>query len=799
MSALRLVTLCAWLLASVFASGGVMAQPSPDPVVQEASLPVVKVAVLAFRSKEDTAKRWQPLFDYFNKMLPMYHFKPYYYHNDEFDTVVQDTTVSFVFTNPTDYVQLTYQYGLSSPLATLVNNEGGLPVAKFAGVVVVRNDQKEIQTLADLKGKRIAAPNKASLGAYQMQMYELLQVGVQSDQIELLEVGQPQERALTLLLNGGADAAFVRTGLLEAVVANGAIRSDAIRVVDAQWSSEFPFLSSTRLYPEWPFVALPRTNPNLAREVTALLLTMPHNGELAKALAISGFTIPGDYREIDNLLHQLRLPPFDREAVFSFSDVWHRWQIEVLLGGALLIGLLLSLLVYLVMVNRRLKLAQAHKMQDEAHIHQLAFYDSLTGLPNRSVLTESLTRSITVAEPEQDTHALILLNIDRFKLVNDARGKMVGDALLKAVSMRLQHLMGDEDILARIAADEFALLTMRVNHASPHHRHVVETMIERIIDAFHAPLVVDGEAIIVTMSFGVCFYPQVHNNNTQSVLRQADTALHLAKAAGGNQFVFFEADMGENVRERFRIERELRDALQQQQLRLYLQPQVDAQGGLVGAEVLVRWQHPDRGLISPMVFIPIAESSDLIVALGKWVMVEACQLLAQETMQKRAIRLSVNLSPRHFRQANFVSWMKQVLADTGANPQQLTLEITEGLMIDNIHDVIAKMKELHDLGIHFSIDDFGTGYSSLAYIKRLPIQELKIDKTFVQEAPGDSDDAVLVVTILAIAEHLGLNIVAEGVETAEQAAFLNDRATVIHQGYLFGRPEPVAYWLDRWQ
>jgi len=353
--------------------------------------------------------------------------------------------------------------------------------------------------------------------------------------------------------------------------------------------------------------------------------------------------------------------------------------------------------------------------------------------------------------------------------------------------------------LVRIAADEFALLTMHVNHVSPHHRHVVQELLERIIHAFHAPLVIDGEEMIVSMSFGVCFYPEAHTDNTQAVLRHADTALHLAKAAGGNQFVFFEADMGENVRHRFRIERELREALQQQQLRLYLQPQVDAQGGLVGAEVLLRWQHPERGLVPPMVFIPIAESSDLIVALGKWVMVEACQLLAQETMQKRAIRLSVNLSPRHFRQANFVSWMKQVLADTGANPQQLTLEITEGLMIDNIHDVIAKMKELHDLGIHFSIDDFGTGYSSLAYIKRLPIQELKIDKAFVQEAPIDSDDAVLVVTILAIAEHLGLNVVAEGVETAEQAAFLNDRATVIHQGYLFGRPEPVAYWLDRWQ
>jgi EAL domain-containing protein (putative c-di-GMP-specific phosphodiesterase class I) len=197
--------------------------------------------------------------------------------------------------------------------------------------------------------------------------------------------------------------------------------------------------------------------------------------------------------------------------------------------------------------------------------------------------------------------------------------------------------------------------------------------------------------------------------------------------------------------------------------------------------------------------VPIAESSDLIVELGKWVMVESCKLLAQDIMRQSGVRLSVNLSPRHFRQSGFVSWMKQVLLETGANPNRLTLEITEGLMIDNIHDVIAKMSELHDLGIHFSIDDFGTGYSSLAYIKRLPIQELKIDKTFVQEAPVDADDAALVETILAIAKHLKLSVVAEGVETPEQAAFLNARADVTHQGYLFGKPEPAAYWLAQWQ
>jgi EAL domain-containing protein (putative c-di-GMP-specific phosphodiesterase class I) len=257
--------------------------------------------------------------------------------------------------------------------------------------------------------------------------------------------------------------------------------------------------------------------------------------------------------------------------------------------------------------------------------------------------------------------------------------------------------------------------------------------------------------------------------------------------------------MGESVAQSFRIERELREALQQKALRLYLQPQVDRKGRLVGAEALVRWQHPERGMVPPGIFIPVAESSDLIVDVGIWVTTEACKLLAQQEMAGLSIRLSVNLSPRHFRKPNFVEWMKGVLHDTGADASKLTLEITEGLVIDNVHDVIAKMSELHALGIHFSIDDFGTGYSSLAYIKRLPIQELKIDKTFVQDAPTDPSDAALVETILSIAQHMHLQVVAEGVETEEQAEFLNARAKVTHQGYLFGKPEPAQVWIERWQ
>ena len=245
------------------------------------------------------------------------------------------------------------------------------------------------------------------------------------------------------------------------------------------------------------------------------------------------------------------------------------------------------------------------------------------------------------------------------------------------------------------------------------------------------------------------------------------------------------------------MEAELRMAIAENQLRLYLQPQVNADCVQVGAESLVRWQHPNRGLIPPGLFIPLAESSDLIVALDRWMLMSVCRLLAQLDAEGSSLRLSVNISPRHFQQPDFVEEIKRQLQVSGADPSHLVLELTEGIVIGDIGDVVAKMTTLSTLGIHFSIDDFGTGYSSLAYIKRLPIHELKIDKSFIQDSTTDPNDAALVETILSIAKHLHFQVVAEGVETQAQADFLNARGTVIHQGYLFGRPEPVEIWLKR--
>lgn len=436
------------------------------------------------------------------------------------------------------------------------------------------------------------------------------------------------------------------------------------------------------------------------------------------------------------------------------------------------------------------------RKQSEDNLYRLAYFDALTGLPNRILLTDRLGQMMSLSRREQRISALILVDVDRLKNLNDAVGRTTGDLLLKLVADRLASILREDDTLARMSGDEFAVLLQGSNseiRLASRHVHIVT---EKIHQAMQQPFHAEHEEVIITVTLGVTLFPELEHDAPEDILRRADTALHLAKKKGGNQTAFFEIDMEQMASQRFQVERELRQAIKAGELRLYLQSQIDAKGGTVGAEALVRWEHPTRGLIMPGAFVPIAEESDLIIDLDNWVLRTVCTFLSHPEVANSSMRIAVNISPRHFRQSGFVESLRHLLMLTGADPSHLTLELTEGLMIENISDVIAKMTELAALGVHFSIDDFGTGYSSLSYLKRLPINELKIDKTFVQDAPDDPDDAALVEVILSVARHLKLKIVAEGVETQAQADFLNSRAKVIHQGFLFSKPEPAEVWLQ---
>ncbi len=439
-----------------------------------------------------------------------------------------------------------------------------------------------------------------------------------------------------------------------------------------------------------------------------------------------------------------------------------------------------------------IKTAQ-HKM------HSLVNFDGLTGLANRAFMQREIGCAVDECARTGKPMALVVLNIDRFKFINDAQGNTVGDELLQQLARALLDLQPAVNLVARLGGDEFGLLLPASQLDATALNHAALSLSESLRACAGQGFMVSGRRLPITLSFGVTSFGLQGDETAAVVLDRAQTALHRAKERGGNTLAFFDSAMGAAARQSFALEHELREGIERGELRVYLQSQVNACGETVGAEALVRWQHPVRGLLVPGAFIAMAEETDLIVTLEEWVFMQVLTLMAELEAQALPLNISVNLSTRHFRQAGFVPWLKDLLKRTGAEPSRLTLEITESIAMEEVHEVIAKMDALSQLGVHFALDDFGTGYSSLSYLKRLPISELKIDKTFVQDAPDNPDDGALVETILSVAKIMHLKVVAEGVETLAQAEFLTSRSEVVLQGYLYGRPMPADDWLAHWK
>jgi diguanylate cyclase (GGDEF)-like protein/PAS domain S-box-containing protein len=424
-------------------------------------------------------------------------------------------------------------------------------------------------------------------------------------------------------------------------------------------------------------------------------------------------------------------------------------------------------------------------------IHRLAFYDVLTGLPNRRLLMERLDAMVDQARTGRGLGALLYVDLDNFKKVNDARGHATGDALLVHAAKRLSGVVRQRDIVARIGGDEFVVLLDGLDANGAAATRAAQAVADKILAALTEPFEIDGQSYHTSASIGVAL-PLHAEIDAQDLLREADTAMYRAKAEGRNGVALFETAMLADAQRKLTLERDLAQALENGELAMHLQLQVGHDGQPAGAELLMRWQRADGGFVPPDVFIPVAEASGLIVPLGRWVLVEACRAWLALDAAGHALPLSINVSPLQFRQPDFVAQVRAVLQETGAPPQQLIFEVTEGLLVEDVGQTVGRMRELAALGIRFSIDDFGTGYSNLAYLKKMPLYELKIDKSFMRDTPHDANGAAIVQSILAMAGHLGLRVVAEGIETDEQARFLAEHGGAAMQGYLFHRPMPLA-------
>ena len=433
----------------------------------------------------------------------------------------------------------------------------------------------------------------------------------------------------------------------------------------------------------------------------------------------------------------------------------------------------------------------------ESHTRQLAYYDGLTGLPNRELLRHRISNTVFDAARTGRIGALLFLDLDNFKRINDARGHSVGDAVLAQVAQRISALAGPDDLVARIGGDEFVMLVPNLAARTQEAAAAATRIAERLRAALEEVYEVEGSAYTVTGSIGVTLFPR-GDAPVSDLLREADTAMYRAKAAGRNRVTSFEADMLAQVRERLELEQELKTALAAGQMRLMVQPQVGMAGRDVGGELLLRWDHPRRGAVPPAKFIPIAEESGLICELGGWVILQACRLLTRLETAGSPLSLSVNISARQFHDPAFVDSVRGTLQLTGARPEQLVFEVTESLFISQGEGeaVAERMQALHQLGIRFSIDDFGTGYSNLGYLRRLPLHELKIDQSFVRDIPQNLSDTAIVRAIISVAKNLKLQVVAEGVESDDQARFLAGIGCDSCQGNFFSKPLTIEQWLE---
>lgn len=428
----------------------------------------------------------------------------------------------------------------------------------------------------------------------------------------------------------------------------------------------------------------------------------------------------------------------------------------------------------------------------ESEIEYQAFHDALTGLPNRRLFIDRLAHDLAVNRRHHTFGALLFLDLDHFKKVNDALGHSIGDALLEQVGKRMKSVVRAEDTLARMGGDEFVVLLSQLSSSEDQASYEAHLVAEKLSETIAKPCYIDGREHQITPSIGIVLFP-FDAESPEEILRFADSAMYRAKDAGRNAIRYFMPDMQHAADHRLKLENDLRHAVERNELRLFLQPQVDNSGKLIGAETLLRWFHSKEGLVSPAEFIPIAEESGLIVSIGEWVLREACRMISswQDDPHQCSLQyLAVNVSPRQFHQPDFIHKLEAILRETGANPNHLELELTEGMLLVNFDETISRMKLLRELGISFSIDDFGTGYSSLIYLKRLPLNKLKIDQSFIRDLETDSSDAAIVNTIIAMAKHLNLDVIAEGVETHEQFKQLDSMGCEFYQGYHFGHPMP---------
>lgn len=784
----------AWLcvvvtLAALLPGAAGRAQPEREPLV---------LAITAYDEPAIMMAQLAPLIAALERELPGIDLELAISNQDGVEAMVRGNRADAVLTNPYHYLRLLESDSLSGALATVERGATGGPVSSLGGTVVTLARRDDLASLADLRDRRIAIADRRATGGYVLPLAALESAGVSRDNVRWIESGS-ERQALDAVLAGEADAAFLRSSLLEAFIERGVVQIGVLQVLNRQQLGDYPYAVSTRLYPEWPLVIVAGADRDQVTRILGVALQRPDAPRITTPSAIAGLRLPADYGALRSLLRELRLPPYDAEPAVSFLDLWrsHRLGVSIILGAGVLV---LGMSVVLWRGNRQLReLSRALNMSlrvreaQQGELERAANYDALTGLPNRTLFLDRLEQAMATCERRQTEIGLVYLDLDNFKPVNDSLGHAAGDELLIQLSDRLRSELRKSDTVARIGGDEFVILLAEL--AS---RREGMQLVERILHRVTEPLQLSGGQVEISASAGLAFFGAGQHNDADHLLRQADQAMYRAKEGGRNCYRVLDVQADSELSAFLTsVER----GLDHGEFCLYYQPLVDMHSAeLIGVEALVRWRQGEQ-LLMPDSFLPQLAGRPLGAELEAWVLREAVAQLSRWRDQGRALSMHVNITPLDLSQTAFVGRLRDLLAEFEIT-EGLCLEILESAAMADAERVNRVMEECADLGVTFALDDFGTGYSSLSHIKDLRTNGVKIDRRFVQAVFHSYDDFSILAAIVAMARAFDRYVVAEGVETPEQGAMLLRLGCRIAQGYGIARPMPAEAllpWYAAWK
>ena len=872
----------------------------------------VRIGVLAYRGVDRAYADWQPHADYLQQRLAPLRFAIVPLTLAEFRPAIAASRIDLIITNTGHYVALEAQ-GAISRIATMRIAGPHGPVDRFGGAAIARRDRQDLRGYADLKGKRIATPDTKGFGGWQVHLREAKAAGfdLNRDIGGVLEL-QTQDKVVAAVISGEADAGFVRSDLIESLIAAGKLDPKLLKVLGERSTPGFPYRHSTQLYPHWPLASLEHVPEDLKRDLLIALLGLPPGHPAARAAGIHGWTLPQNYQSVHELFLEFRLPPYD-ELPVEISDLMTRFARTLALAGAGVISLLLVLLWWVSGTNRelrrsrdRLQLAAGvfehaqegivitdaaaniidvndtfvaltgyhrdeilgrnprflssgeHEIEvykelwgslekrgfwrgelvnrrkdctryvqqtsisaikdrhgrvrnyvglssditalreSQDKLEQMAYYDALTGLPNRRLLSDRLKLAIAQASRSERLLAICYLDLDGFKPINDQWGHAAGDVLLIDAARRLIGSIRAGDTVSRLGGDEFVVLLGNLSHVDE-----CEVALERIRQALNRPFPLkEGEARI-SASMGVTLYP-IDGSDSDMLLRHADQAMYQAKQAGRNRYALFDAEHDKLSHARRDTLASLQQAIDENQLRLVYQPQVNMRSGeVIGCEALIRWQHPERGLLDPSAFLPMIEFAGLHAKVGAWVLETALDQAAAWSRAGLDLSISINIASEQLQSDDLIATLDAALArHPDLSPGRIGFEVLESAALVDQERVASAINGCAARGVSFTIDEFGTGYSSLTYLKRLRAATLKIDQSFVRGMLRDPDDLSIVDSIIGLGTAFRRLVVAEGVESVAHGTMLLRLGCDIAQGYGIGAPmaaDAIPGWIRAWQ